>query len=136
MVIFSPPKVDFWLIKIAKYWQQEWENLKFVLSCCFAQLPLSMSRQRGKEGLGTAFKIRPMCSAVGDPLNSAQGIAGTAVLKQPACPSAWSGEHSSTCHQGRLVAAGAQSWLRGATRPKVEYVIFMYAPERSVLQVA
>lgn len=51
------PKVDCWLIEIVKYWQQKWQNLKFVLSCLSAQLPLSMSRLSGKDSLETAFKI-------------------------------------------------------------------------------
>lgn len=54
---FFFPKVDCWLIKIAKYWQQKGQNLNFVLSCLSAQLPLSMSRLSGEDSLETAFKI-------------------------------------------------------------------------------
>lgn len=68
--------------------------------CAFLPFrPLSKSRLSGKDSLKAAFRIWPMHSAVGDPLNSAQGIARKAILKHRASPSTQGGDHTSTCYQ-------------------------------------
>lgn len=102
--IFFAPKLSCYLIKIAKYWQQKGQNIKFVLSSLSTQLSLGMARPSGKHSLEAAFKISPSCSAVDDLLKRAQGTAEVALLRHPARPSARGREHTSTCHQA--------GWLR------------------------
>lgn len=105
-VFFSACKLNCWLIKIAKYWQQKGQNIKFMLSSLSTRLLLGMSRPSGKHSLGAAFEISPSCSAVDDPLKWAQDIAKVALLRHPSCHSIWGREHTSTCHQ-----AGCSQWV-------------------------
>lgn len=88
-----------------------------------------MSRPSGKDNLKAAFKTWPTCSAVGEPLYLAPGIARIAIWKDPG--------QEAHLHMlpVRLVNSVAYRWLQGAIRLTEEHVMFMSAPETSVLQM-